>query len=334
MSQVVVLAAGLLAIAQSQASDVTDRSTRQGFLSQFMPYGSDSSQSTISDHGNFLLPSFNRGIFTTVDNKAVLHSTAQVQDSMAYTPARGEASISNKDFDPPKIANREEMQVAKKLFANITNIAHQSVVWILCAVGIGALSLVTMLVGRLRTRLQPATILDMGMGPDMGLHDPDMGMMMSTKSALGDNVMEMKSLDSDVEGNSGRVGWERPSPQGERPLTEMSAITNEETFTRQQALYDLVYVERIKPPEQSAGGLFLIAAEDPPMHLAKVVSVGAGGQGESGKVVENGGIQPGDLVYCKHPWGIGPKDEEFGEDGEERRFSFLRYTDIAAVVRK
>merc|ERR1719353_1907501 len=134
--------------------------------------------------------------------------------------------------------------------------------------------------------------------------------MMSTKSALGDNVMEMKSQDSHVEGNSGRVGWEQPSPQSAGSLTEMSAITNEEAFTRQQALYDLVYVERIKPPEQSAGGLFLVAAEDPPMHLAKVVSVGAGGQGESGK------------------------DEEFGEDGEERRFSFLRYTDIAAVVRK
>ena len=117
-------------------------------------------------------------------------------------------------------------------------------------------------------------------------------------------------------------------------IRHQAAVTNEEAFTRQQALYDLVYVERIKPPETSAGGLFLVAPEDPPMHLAKVVSVGAGGQGKSGLVVENAGLKPGDLVYCKHPWGIGPKDEEFGEDGQERRFSFLRYADIAGVVRK
>ena len=117
-------------------------------------------------------------------------------------------------------------------------------------------------------------------------------------------------------------------------IRHQAAVTNEEAFTRQQALYDLVYVERIKPPETSAGGLFLVAPEDPPMHLAKVVSVGAGGQGKSGLVVENAGLKAGDLVYCKHPWGIGPKDEEFGEDGQERRFSFLRYTDIAGVVRK
>ena len=125
-----------------------------------------------------------------------------------------------------------------------------------------------------------------------------------------------------------------PQLTRQNALQRQAAVTNEEAFTRQQALYDLVYVERIKPPETSAGGLFLVAPEDPPMHLAKVVSVGAGGQGNSGLVVENAGLKPGDLVYCKHPWGIGPKDEEFGEDGQERRFSFLRYTDIAGVVRK
>ena len=72
-------------------------------------------------------------------------------------------------------------------------------------------------------------------------------------------------------------------------------------------------------------------------------------------MVANRGVAAGDLVYCKHPWGIGPKDEQFGEEarslllpspflffcraarrsqGETRRFSFLKYTDIAGVVKK
>jgi hypothetical protein len=36
--------------------------------------------------------------------------------------------------------------------------------------------------------------------------------------------------------------------------------------------------------------------------------------------------------HPQFPYGIGPKDEEFGVDGEVRRFSFIRYQDVAAVV--
>ena len=32
------------------------------------------------------------------------------------------------------------------------------------------------------------------------------------------------------------------------------------------------------------------------------------------------------------PYGIGPKDEEFTVEGEVRRFSFIRYQDVAAVI--
>ena len=101
MAQFVVLMAGLLLIAESQASDVADRSTHQGFLSKYVP--------------------------------------------------RGETSISNKDFDPPKIANRD--------------VSNNSIS--LSAIGIGLLSLVTMLVVRLRRGLQPATIFASsgGLGP-------------------------------------------------------------------------------------------------------------------------------------------------------------------------
>merc|ERR1719305_11438 len=114
---------------------------------------------------------------------------------MTFTPARGETSIINKDFDPPKIASREEKQAAQNLLANDNNSPIS-----LSAIGIGLLSLVTMLVVRLRRGLQPATILASSGG--LGLDVP-----MNTKSVLGDHVMEMKSQDLNVKVNSGSVGW-------------------------------------------------------------------------------------------------------------------------------
>merc|ERR1719161_1505550 len=55
---------------------------------------------------------------------------------------------------------------------------------------------------------------------------------MNTVSALRDNVMEMKSQDSDVN-QSGRVGWGQLSSQNSRPLTACAAdaATAEETAT-------------------------------------------------------------------------------------------------------
>mmetsp|Transcript_2321 Transcript_2321/g.3039 ORF Transcript_2321/g.3039 Transcript_2321/m.3039 type:complete len:150 (+) Transcript_2321:2-451(+) len=119
-----------------------------------------------------------------------------------------------------------------------------------------------------------------------------------------------------------------------RPLraSEGIATVTAEELEKTEALYDLVYVERISPPEQTSSGLFLPVKEDPPMHLAKVISVGTGLEGESGCRTQNKGIKPGDYVYTKFPWGIGPKDEQCGEDGNIRRFSFIRYQDIAAVL--
>ncbi|KAJ8612147.1 hypothetical protein CTAYLR_002464 [Chrysophaeum taylorii] len=111
------------------------------------------------------------------------------------------------------------------------------------------------------------------------------------------------------------------------------AVENAAELLRQDAVYDLVYVERLPPPETSEGGLFLVVPEDPPMHLARVVSVGTGLEGEAGHVTPND-LSPGDLVYLKYPWGIGPRDEQTGGgDDEIRRFSFIRYQDVAAVVK-
>merc|ERR1719271_643736 len=72
----------------------------------------------------------------------------------------------------------------------------------LTAIGIGMLSIVTMLVVRLQRGLQPAT-------------------------ALGDNLMEMKSQDSNVKVNSGKVGWGQLSSQSPQPLTPCYASKQE-----------------------------------------------------------------------------------------------------------
>merc|ERR1719482_904862 len=99
---------------------------------------------------------------------------------MAFTSTRGEPSISTKDFHSPKIANREDKQAAQKLLANECYNAMS-----LSAIGIGLVSLMTMLGVRLRRGLQPAG----GPGCDMP---------MNTVSALGGNGMEMKSQDSNA----------------------------------------------------------------------------------------------------------------------------------------
>ena len=122
MAQLTVLRVGLLFLVESQASDVADRSTLQGFLSKYMPSGFHVPRSSMSDVDKFITPNLNRvkhgngaealsnrndlaepvpnlGVspFTIVDDKPVLHPTTQVQDSMAFTAAKGEPSISSKD---------------------------------------------------------------------------------------------------------------------------------------------------------------------------------------------------------------------------------------------
>ena len=122
MTQLILLMAGLLFLVESQASDVADRSTLQGFLSKYTPAGSDVPRSSMSEYQKFITPNLNRvrhgngaealsshknlvelgpnmGVspFMIVDDKPVLHPTAHVQDSMAFTASRGKPSISTED---------------------------------------------------------------------------------------------------------------------------------------------------------------------------------------------------------------------------------------------
>lgn len=98
--------------------------------------------------------------------------------------------------------------------------------------------------------------------------------------------------------------------------------------------YDMVLVERLqksKSPQDVAEGSLYVPDEDlPRLHLCRVLSVGPGREEENGSVapmLDN--ITPGSLIIAKHPWGIGPKDEELS-DGT--KLSYMRSLDVAAVI--
>jgi hypothetical protein len=140
-----------------------------------------SSHQSPAEHGPVTENIHGTSPFTIVDGKPLLHPIAQVQDL-------------------PKIADMEEKQAVQKLLANGSNKPIS-----FSAIGVGLLTLVTMLGVEMRRRLQPATILACNGG--LALDMP-----MNTASALGDNVMEMKSQDSHKISSS-RVGWGQLSSQ-------------------------------------------------------------------------------------------------------------------------
>jgi len=199
MAQLTVLMAGLLFIVKSEAGDLADRTTLQGFLSKYMPFGSDPS---VSDYDKFILPNVN----------PVKHESV--------TASREEATISTKDFNPPIVADRTEKQAVQKVLSN-----DSSNPIALSVIGMGLLSLVTMLVVRLRKGLQPATIPASNGG--LALDTP-----MNAASAFGEHVMEMKTQDPDINHStaafdtrpackvsSSRVGWGQLTSQNSHPLT-------------------------------------------------------------------------------------------------------------------
>lgn len=98
--------------------------------------------------------------------------------------------------------------------------------------------------------------------------------------------------------------------------------------------YDMVLVERLQktkgPRDVDEDGLFVPDSEMNRYHLCQVLSRGAGREEENGLVAPNvNNLEVGDLVIAKHPWGIGPKDEELA-DGT--KLSYMREIDIAAKI--
>ena len=59
MAQLAALVVGLLLIVGSEASDVADRSTLEGFLYKYVPSSSDASKSSMSEYDKFITPSLN-----------------------------------------------------------------------------------------------------------------------------------------------------------------------------------------------------------------------------------------------------------------------------------
>jgi len=200
MAQPAVLVAGLLLVAQSQASNVADPSAPQGFLSKHTPCGSGAPFRCWEELGKvrccgqdpnyakFIIPSPNQGTardFAIVDDKPV----------------------------QPMSADREQQEAVQKVLANDSSFPIT-----LSAIGVGLLSLMTLLGVRMRRGLQQSFVATSsgGLGLDMPIN---------TASVLGDKVMEMKCQDSEParKVNSSRGGWGQLSSPSAQRLTRCYA---------------------------------------------------------------------------------------------------------------
>jgi large subunit ribosomal protein L9 len=152
-------------------------------------------------------------------------------------PGNGaEVLSSTKDFDLPMIADREEKQAVQKL---VTNNSSNPIT--LSAIGIGLLSLATMLGIRLRRGLQPATALAT---MEMKSQDPSIdysAAVLETTAAL--NV------------KTDRVGWGQLSSHTSQPQT---AMAYKKTAKEMRAKYPnagkVAYVLTKDVPEQGIAG--------------------------------------------------------------------------------
>ena len=109
-----------------------------------------------------------------------------------------------------------------------------------------------------------------------------------------------------------------------------------EEVAKQNAIYDMILVERISAPEATEVGIFIPKVEGADKkYLGYVLSVptGYGLESEQGRIQPLEEIAPckvGDIVFVQDPWGIGPKNQQYGE----RCFSFHKAKHILAVVKK
>ena len=120
--------------------------------------------------------------------------------------------------------------------------------------------------------------------------------------------------------------------------TSIFEMSNEEYFAslpedirKMKGPFEMCYVERVTPPEQTAKGLYVPLKDDEAtLQTVRIIMIGDGEVGESGTQVPIDGLKgkEGFFAHTKQPFGIGPRDDIIGE----RKFSFVRNRDILAVV--
>jgi len=126
---VITVVTGFLAGAESQVSDMVDRSEQQGFLSKYMPSRSDTSKASLGDYDKFVVPNFN-------------HMKQGVKP-LANT----------KDFEPSTIIDKEEQRAAEKMLAHDSSRSIS-----ISAIGVMVLTLVTLFGIRVRRELDKVVI--------------------------------------------------------------------------------------------------------------------------------------------------------------------------------
>jgi hypothetical protein len=205
----VALAAGLLVIVESQASDVAGGSDPQGFLSKYLFSGADSSKNSLGHYNKFIAPNLKH----TKDGNGL--------DALGFTSAREE----------PLLSTKEEDKAVQKLFAINGNTSS------LYAIGVGLLSLVTMLGVRIRRGLQPVPVLasssaqgfDMPVNMAAALSDLEM-----KSQGLSDLERESAAFDTShqPENNFSRAGSGQLSPPPAQASTNALEVTTGEEDKR------------------------------------------------------------------------------------------------------
>jgi len=135
---VITVVTGLLAGAESQVSDMVDRSEQQGFLSKYMPSRSDASKASLGDYDKFVVPNFNH--------------MKQGAKPLANT----------KDFEPSTVIGKEEQRAAEKMLAHDSSRSIS-----ISAIGVMVLTLVTLFGIRVRRELDKVVIFTPGSGESM-----------------------------------------------------------------------------------------------------------------------------------------------------------------------